>query len=93
MRKSVPEVECTLRVTAWVTTNGIARIIGPRRRYQNGGQDPYVTKEAGATDLGVWELAGNYIPYFPETLQGGRDAVENWLRSLEGEGFTVTQLS
>jgi hypothetical protein len=93
MSKRVPEVACTLRVTAWVTKEGIARIIGPRQRGENGCESPTVIKEPGAEVCGTWELAGDFIPYFPDTLHGGRAAVDSWLQQKLKEGFTVTQHS
>jgi hypothetical protein len=91
MLSSDPAAACRLRVQAWVTIANLGRIIGPRVESEIGVEIGTVKDSDRA--LGIWEIAGNYIPSFPvHGLQGGEAAVEQWFSDLRQKGFIVTRL-
>ena len=41
--------------------------------------------------VGVYDLTGSYIPFFPFDLNG-QGGIDGWFRRLEKDGFKITKL-
>jgi len=41
--------------------------------------------------VGVYDLAGTHIPYFPCDLNG-QEGIDGWFKRMEEEGFKITKL-
>jgi len=90
MYKDIPEV--TLLVRAYVTNDGIGRIIGPECRHKSGNHDG-ITQTGGDKCLGTYQISGEFIPPFLDGAHNGEAAVKKWLQTRKIEGFNVVKLS
>jgi uncharacterized protein with von Willebrand factor type A (vWA) domain len=85
---------CTLRIRAYLKADGtVGRIDGPAVEKENGLQEMRMRPDNhGAYKLvGVYDITGYYIPYFPYDLKG-KDGIEAWLNQLKAVGFEMKQL-
>ena len=41
--------------------------------------------------VGVYDLTGSYIPFFPFDLNG-QEGIDRWFKRLEKQGFKITKL-
>lgn len=41
--------------------------------------------------VGVYDLTGSYIPFFPFDLNG-QEGIGGWFKRLEKQGFKITKL-
>jgi hypothetical protein len=41
--------------------------------------------------VGVYDLTGSYIPFFPFDLNG-QEGIDGWFKRLEKQGFKITKL-
>lgn len=85
---------CTVRVRVYLRNNGRqGRIDGPPTAGQNDYQDLRMRpdKHDDFKLVGVYDLTGRYIPYFPIDLNG-QAGIDGWFKRMEKEGFTITKL-
>ena len=85
---------CTVRVRVFLRNNGRqGRIDGPPTAGQNDYQErrTHPNKHDDFQLVGVYDLAGSYIPHFPFDLKG-QEGIDGWFRRMEKDGFKITKL-
>jgi hypothetical protein len=85
---------CTVRVRVFLRNNGRqGRIDGPPTAGQNDYQELRMRpdKHDDFQLVGVYDLTGSYIPFFPFDLNG-QEGIDGWFRRMEKDGFKITKL-
>ncbi len=69
------------------------RIDGPPTAGQNDYQELRMRPEKHDDFqlVGVYDLTGSYIPFFPFDLNG-QEGIDGWFKRLEKQGFKITKL-
>ena len=88
------EDRCSVRVRAFLRNNGRqGRIDGPPTAGQNDYQELRMRpdKHDDFQLVGVYDLTGSYIPFFPFDLNG-QEGIDGWFKRMEKDGFKITKL-
>jgi hypothetical protein len=86
--------DCRFRVRVFLRNNGRqGRIDGPLTCGPDGYQQQRMrpAKHDDFQLVGVYDLAGTHIPYFPCDLNG-QEGIDRWFKRMEEEGFKITKL-